>query len=195
MRIRCLEFASVALALSGAPVWCQEGQGLDASTSTWLAGQWQARVALAHASTHSSFSDPYNIAAHAHGAQWPGRGVLGDFFFQSAATGTVPATFSGFRATSGLIVSPRSFGAPSSPSALLGGKNNDGSAFPYLGIGYTELPGRTGWGFSADFGLMAMNPRSTVKFGSALTGPQSIDELLRDLRLLPLLQVGVSYSF
>ena len=101
MRIRCLEFASVALALSSAPVWCQEGQGLDASTSTWLAGQWQARVALAHASTHSSSSDPYNIAAHAHGAQWPGRGVLGDFFFQSAATGTVPATFSGFRATSG----------------------------------------------------------------------------------------------
>lgn len=142
------------------------GTGLTLQRAPWLAGQWQARVALAHASTHSSSSDPYNIAAHAHGAQWPGRGVLGDFFFQSAATGTVPATFSGFRATSGLIVSPRSFGAPSSPIALLGGKNDDGSAFPYLGIGYTELPGRTGWGFSADFGLMAMN-RDAGQFGSA----------------------------
>ena len=40
-----------------------------------------------------------------------------------------------------------------------------------------------------------MSPRSAVKFGSAIASPLSIDDLLRDLRLSPLIQLGVSYSF
>ncbi|MDO9313341.1 MAG: hypothetical protein Q7T97_02200 [Burkholderiaceae bacterium] len=185
----------MALVFAGAPVWCQEGQGLEPSSSGWLAGQWQARIELNHGLGHSSYAAPYNIATHAHGLQGPGLSILGDFFFKSSASGTSSATFSGFRATSGLMVGPRNFGASSAAAALLDGKNSDGGAVPYFGVGYTDLPSRTGWGFSADFGLMAMSPRSAVKLGNVLTGPQSIDDLLRDLRLAPLLQLGVSYSF
>ena len=44
-------------------------------------------------------------------------------------------------------------------------------------------------------GLMALNAGSAVRFGRLLSGTQSVDELVRDLRLTPVLQLGVSYSF
>ena len=68
-------------------------------------------------------------------------------------------------------------------------------AAPYLGIGYTGLSSKGGWGFSADVGVVALSPRSTVKLGRVLGGTQSLDDVLRDMRLSPLLQLGVSYSF
>jgi hypothetical protein len=61
-------------------------------------------------------------------------------------------------------------------------------------VGYTSLYGKSGWGFSADFGLMALSPGSAVKLGRVLGG-QSLDDVLRDMRLSPLVQLGVSYSF
>jgi hypothetical protein len=64
---------------------------------------------------------------------------------------------------------------------------------PYVGLGYSGLTGRGGWGFAADVGVMALHGDS-VRFGR-LSGAQSLDDLLRDLRLTPVLQLGVSYSF
>lgn len=79
---------------------------------------------------------------------------------------------------------------------------------PYIGIGYSastapglagNAPARStlygGWGFSADVGLMALSPRSAVRFDRVLGGQQSLDEVLRDVRLTPLLQLGVTYTF
>jgi hypothetical protein len=75
---------------------------------------------------------------------------------------------------------------------------------PYLGVGWHDTPAvRSGnsassggaWGFNADFGLMALAPRSTVRFGRNSGGPLTLDDMARDLRLTPLLQLGVSYSF
>ena len=194
MRIGCRPIVPLALIFASAPLWSQEGQGLDPSGSGWLAGQWQARIELNHGLTHSSYSDPYNIVA-THGLQRPGLSVLGDFFFKSPSTETPTAALNGFRATSGLMVGPRQFGPSVSPAAFSDGKNGDTGAVPYFGVGYTDLPSRTGWGFSADFGWMAMSPRSAVKFGSAIASPLSIDDLQRDQRLTPLIQLGVSYSF
>lgn len=195
MRIGCRPIVPLALIFASAPLWSQEGQGLDPSGSDWLAGQWQARIELNHGLTHSSYPDSYNIAAPTHGLQRPGLSVLGDFFFKSPSTQAPTAALSGFRATSGLMVGPRQFGPSVSPAAFSDGKYADTGPVPYFGVGYTDLPSRTGWGFSADFGWMAMSPRSAVKFGSAIASPLSIDDLLRDLRLSPLIQLGVSYSF
>lgn len=194
MRIGCVHIAPAALLFAAASVWCQEGQGLD-PTSDWLAGRWQARVELNRGPISTPYTNPYNIAAHARGAQRPGFSVLGDFFFKSPATETPSASLRGFRATSGLMIGSRNFGTDGASAAPHDGKYADAGPVPYFGVGYTDLPNRTGWGFKADFGLMAMNPRSAVKFGSVLAGPQSVDELLRDLRLSPLFQLGVSYSF
>jgi hypothetical protein len=64
---------------------------------------------------------------------------------------------------------------------------------PYLGLGYSAGDLRAGWGFSADVGLAAQNP-GALRLGGGLGG-QSLDDLLRALRLQPVLQLGVSYAF
>jgi hypothetical protein len=68
------------------------------------------------------------------------------------------------------------------------------TTLPYLGIGYTGLSSRGGFSFSADLGVVALTPGSDVRFGRAPAGP-NLDEAVRDLRLTPMVQLGVSYSF
>ncbi len=120
--------------------------------------------------------------------------VMGDYYFNRSWFGSS----GGLRATSGLVLgSPGSLW--SSPYAVdrrsaHGASPRDGmpeanSTLPYVGLGYTGLF-RKGLGLSADVGVMALNPRSSVRLGS-----QSLDDTMRDLRFTPLLQVGVSYAF
>ena len=61
---------------------------------------------------------------------------------------------------------------------------------PYLGVGYTGLKPHGGWRYNADLGLVAQSPG-----GMRLIGTQSLDDTIRELRLAPLVQLGVSYSF
>jgi hypothetical protein len=66
-------------------------------------------------------------------------------------------------------------------------------ARPYLGVGYSAANSRAGWGFSAELGLAAQNP-SAIRLGRVVSG-QNLDDQLRDLRLQPVLQLGVNYAF
>lgn len=137
--------------------------------------------------------------------------LLGDYYFgQSLLTAQV---LGGFRATSGLI-----FGTPSNRALSAYGQGSIGRAslgtasnlsstaqsndlyntpgtVPYLGLGYTSASPRGGWGFSADIGLVAQSAGSAVKLGRVLNGAQTLDDVLRDMRMSPLLNVGVSYLF
>ena len=124
--------------------------------------------------------------------------LMGDYYLSRPWMGTE----GGLRATSGLLLGPRG-SLWSSPAAmdrrvaLAGGGfdgNADNSTLPYLGVGYTGLSSKSGWGLSADLGLMVA-PRSPVSLGKLVNGTQSFDDTLRDLRFLPVLQLGVSYSF
>jgi hypothetical protein len=131
--------------------------------------------------------------------------LLGDYYLSRSLGG---GSTGGLRATSGVLLGPRATlwgGLPSqglfqidrragagSPTLDTGA---DGSTVPYLGIGYTSVSLRGSWGMSFDLGLMAMSPRATGQFGSVLNGTQSLDTTLRELRLSPILQLGVSYSF
>jgi len=45
----------------------------------------------------------------------------------------------------------------------------------------------------ADLGMIGQN--SATKFGRSASGSPSLDDQLRDMRLAPVLQLGVSYSF
>ncbi|MGY4827832.1 hypothetical protein ACVNIS_04545 [Sphaerotilaceae bacterium SBD11-9] len=115
--------------------------------------------------------------------------VMGDYYFSRPWLGTR----GGLRATSGLLLGQRS-SLWSSPSAMdhRSGPDNTAeptSTLPYLGVGYTGLSSKGGWGLSADLGLMAYS-RSNMRLGT-----QSLDDTMRDLRFSPLLQLGVSYSF
>lgn len=74
---------------------------------------------------------------------------------------------------------------------------------PYAGIGYSSGSSDLGprglvtssWSFSVDLGVMALAPRSAVRFGGTDGAQTRLDDLMRELRLAPMLQLGVSYSF
>jgi len=160
--------------------------------------------------TYSPIAYPDAMNIDSQGLKISGASLLGDFYFSRTLIGVGSA--SGFRATSGLFIGTRNASLLlGTPSAGLGGRpfnmdrrtvdvwgmsntadsNGDQAPVPYVGLGYTRLARRDGWGFSADLGVMALKPGSAVKLGNGA----SLDDALRDMRLSPLLQLGVTYSF
>lgn len=143
-----------------------------------------------------------------------GVSLFGDYYLlQQGSTG--PGSFhGGFRATGGLLIGPRGTpwvgaqaGAPAWRSgygaqrrsfsllpAAMADTEDAGDSMSYLGVGYTGLQSLRGtgggWGFSADVGVVALKPRSTVRFGQL-----NAADARGDLQLSPVLQLGVSYAF
>ena len=66
------------------------------------------------------------------------------------------------------------------------------ASMSYLGIGYTGHALHSGLSFSADLGMMTNTSLGGLRLGNA---PVQIDDVLRDLRYKPLLQLGLSYSY
>ncbi len=188
-----------------------EGDGLrPAGDPGW--SRWQGRLSLI---TEVAPSWRTDASGGGTTSRMQAAGLLGDYyFFRSASSERSPG---GFRATGGLFLGSRTastlslvprpvqvgrdfsaehlslatmFDVPFARNSLA---ENGGT--PYLGVGYTSMWPRSRWGFSADLGVMALQPSSAVKLGQVLSGRQTLDDTLRDLRLAPLVQVGVSYSF
>ena len=179
----------------------QAAEGLSIQDSTWP--RWQARLWLgpAAASPASTAETVTRIGS---------ASLLGDYYF-----GASGLRLGGFRATSGLLVgglagplggrsvglsgrmSASSLNGPSGIGAESGEAAADlSSAVPYLGLGYSNAGPLGGWGFSADLGLVAQNPSGAVQFGRALFGPaRGLEDAVRQMRLTPVLQVGVRYAF
>jgi hypothetical protein len=198
----------LGLALGVAAQWAaaQTGSGLAVSDDTPGWARWQARIAI-NASTPLWRSDL--ARGDAAGLKVQGLGLIGDYYFARLPLGSHGA--GGFRASSGVLLGSGAplwaAQAPGGSSQFSLGRRNlsllsalpgadpalDSSTVPYVGLGYSGLTGRGGWGFAADVGVMALHGDS-VRFGR-LSGAQSLDDLLRDLRLTPVLQLGVSYSF
>ena len=127
------------------------------------------------------------------------RAALGNIYF---------SRFAGLRATGGVLGLSRSTagrvlvtGGVTLPFTVdrpgsVTGVEGPAQALPYLGLGYSSrwLTGPTSatstWGVSADLGLMAASPRSAVRLGQ-----QGLDDTLRELRLAPMVQFGVSYTY
>ncbi len=68
-----------------------------------------------------------------------------------------------------------------------------GTSLSYLGIGYSGQSLRGGWGFSADLGLVSSLSLGGLRLGASRNS--GAEDLLRDLRLKPVLQLGLSYSY
>ena len=199
-------FLALTLGLLAATpaAWSQSGLRLpnapEPRETVWP--QWQARMGLA---TTASAIDPVSLW-HASAGQ-----LLGDYYWN----GLPPAGgrhSGGFRATGGLLLGQRSLalGTPTlsssqgvgltlsriaRPSTGLGeAMSEPWSAAPYVGIGYSGISIRGGWGFTADVGLAGtaggLRTRREATFGT-----QGAEDLLRELRLTPVLQVGASYAF
>jgi hypothetical protein len=184
---------------------------------------WMIFGLLAASAVHASDGDGITATAEqGHWARWQGRlsfgtetpglntvSLMGDYYFTGSLMGSRRS--GGFRATSGLLVGPRSQSWLGQPGLSAGGAfsvgtqafgqtaalptsaeaASDTATLPYLGLGYTGLSLRGGWSFNADLGLVARSPGNAVKLGRS----QNLDDTVRELRLSPLLQFGVSYSF
>lgn len=203
----------VALLLAGAP-WVAGAQvsgdtlGLKVPDADEAWPRWQGRMQALPA---TPWWRPNPLDGHdAPGQRLESLSLLGDYYFLRNAPGLLAR--GGFRATSGLIIGTptnralsgygQGRGGPGLAARTLTASTSGsldpfgvGTTVPYLGIGYSSASERGGWGFSADVGLVARSPGSAVKLGRVFSGNQPLDDLLREMRLSPLLNVGVSYSF
>jgi len=140
-------------------------------------------------------------------AQAGGR-LLGDYYLTGPGFGGSELS-GGLRLTSGLAIGPRD-GIAALPVSRVGGglqlgQREQGSTLaerygeqvtlPYIGVGYTTLSAREGWGLSADIGLGGQRPGERVRFGAGNPTAAQFESVLNDLRLAPVIQLGVSYAF
>lgn len=180
------------------PAWAQEG--IAPPKADWLWPQVQARITVQTAAL-----SPLGMSSLARGAEPVQRGVqggavFGDYVLAHPAWGS-------FRATSGLLLGSTA-GAPVLSSMLGshlgltlldGGASAPGAtestAHPYLGVGYDSPPLWGALSVRADIGLAAARPAGIAGVGRALFGTQATDLALRELRLSPMLQLGVRLAF
>jgi hypothetical protein len=184
-----LVFAGILLA-GAAPA----ADGLQApDASAWPV--WQARIHLGFETSAGGRAGTLRQAA-----------LLGDYYLHRQGDGDASARWrGGFRATSGIVVGR--IGAWTNPSALGQGGSTPwldmsaelpdagAEAWPYIGFGYSGLAPRGGWGFSADFGLALRQPGAAPDLGRALLGLRGWEDTLRRVDLMPMVQLGVRYSF
>jgi hypothetical protein len=136
-----------------------------------------------------------------------GASVGGDYYFFSKDLATGGQPTGGFRASGALLIrqpgvslsdlawQSRAVTSLATPQRPLEPGHQGISAMPYLGIGYSDVSLKTGWGFWADIGLVVQSPGSALGMARVLSGTQSVDDLVRELRMSPMLQLGVNYSF
>ena len=132
--------------------------------------------------------------------------LFGDYYITGPGFGQGDIA-GGLRLTSGVAIGPRraTQGLPpvrlgeslrATPGMRLGLDPDAGRiALPYLGLGYTSLSARAGWGFSADIGLGGLAPGDHLRLGRSGPTAAQMENLLNDLRLAPVLQLGASYAF
>jgi hypothetical protein len=202
--------AAVASALTLADARA-DGEGLvaDANRVPWARVQSRIAAAPGAPGWRADFAP-----IERSGLQVGSIGFLGDVYFGSAKAERAPA--SGFRATSGVLVGARSpllagisspttgglfasdrrlFGASGGAIVAPADPSLESATLPYLGIGYSSLSAKSGWHFSADLGVVSQSPGNVVRFGRVFGGSQSLDDVIREMRLAPVVQLGVSYSF
>ena len=197
----CLPNWIATVLLLAAPAAWAQGQGLTFDEQAFFGPRLQARVGI---NTSTALTDGSS-------ASWQQQAgvLLGDYYFSRTRLGQGQVS-SGFRATSGMLLGQRSLalGTPvmssaqgmgvtqlRQPRSALPGiesASEPWAAVPYIGVGWSGISVRGGWGVSADLGLAG---RSGSNGGLRVSGNQSLDDLLRELRISPMVQVGVSYAF
>ena len=167
--------------------------GLQTPDATALWPEWQARLTITLADEPMSGARSLRQAA-----------LLGDYYWTRPDAGTPSAGWrGGFRATSGLVLGH--LGATVLPGSqalsLLALTSEeplapqDATVRPYIGLGYSGLAPRGGWGFTADVGLTLRQPGNASELGRSGLGQRGWEGTLRRVDLMPLVQLGVRYSF
>lgn len=181
-----------------------DGSGAASGQSSWA--RWQGRLSL------GTTSAPWRPGANNPAPTLGSASLMGDYYFSRWPAS--PHGLGGFRATSGLIFGSRSMLGSGQPGLANGStlgigtraigrstapyasdQTSENATLPYLGLGYTSLSLRNGWGFSADLGLVGQSAGGAARLGRSLYNGQSLDDAVREMRMTPLLQLGVWYSF
>ena len=203
MKVRAVSLnisLSFSVFLAAMPLAATAANGLVAPPADRLWPQWQARIGMQTAS-----ASPLGLSRLLEGGatprSWQGGALLGDYYF------AMPS-FGGFRASGGLMFGSTG-GAPLLSAALgsrIGltvqgtgnaatpGADSPGTV-PYVGLGFTSTAWWNALSVSADLGWVAEQPSAAASVGRALFGNQGKDNAWRELRLSPVLQVGLRYAF
>ena len=199
----CVLASMLGLLATAAPVALAQGglrlDGSPAQATAWP--RWQARLGLSASASAIDADTRWQVS---------GGQLLGDYYWGGLRPAGVGRS-GGFRATSGLLLGQRSIALGTPNLAAPGGTGlplsrslrpmaglaespaEPWSAVPYVGIGYSGMSLRGGWGFTADFGLASTGGLGARR--DSAIGIQGVDELLREWRLTPVLQFGASYAF
>ncbi len=179
--------------------------GLVAPEAQQLWPRWQARVTVQVGAARSS-----DEAIGVRGLT--GGSLLGDYTFARPFFGS-------FRASGGVLMGHQGgmplggssvastfpglgwavLGSAASLSNLHGANQTLATAevtstVPYLGLGFSSPGGLNGWSMNADLGWVSESSAASG-LGRALFGNQGFDQARRELRLSPVLQLGLRYSF
>ena len=153
--------------------------GLTVSSSSGLdPSRWQTRLEVDLAPVRTSLG-PSGLGTQV----WQSARLFSEYRLDALKFGQT----SGLKLTSGLLLTQRE-----------GNRAIDGAArtaWPYLGLGYSGGSVEGGWGFNADVGMAAQNLGATVRLGRMFGGGLSVSDALRDLRLQPVVRLGMTYSF
>jgi hypothetical protein len=170
-----------------------------------IATGWAGRLSL------GANASPWTSAVEPPASRLFGPTLMGDYYFGPPLSAA--GLSGGLRATSGVILSSHGALGPQTSLTLadpfatnaraLGTRvvplssdaGTDTATLPYFGLGYTGLSARSGWAFSADLGLAAQSAGAAVRFGHGLSGTPALDDAVHDMRLAPIVQFAVSYSF
>jgi len=200
MSITRAVFGMLSLAMVSAMAADGRGLVVDPDRLSW-SSSLQARLQLSTEPLAPSVG-----AFDTAGLRPRSAALFGDYYVSRPFFGNA----GGLRLTGGVVTGPRGavfgpgqattpgtfgFGSVSrGASSTLADVNGESTqTLPYVGIGYSGSSLRGGWGFNADLGLAAQNS-GQQRLARSITS-QSLDDTLRELRLTPVLQLGVSYRF
>jgi len=204
--------ASLAALVLCAPLACLAETATPEASSLIQWERVQGRMALGTVSSpslgkglaHNTGTGLVSAAPPDAPARLSSVSLIGDYYLgPSAGTPLNQIAPTGLRATTSLMLGKRAplWGMSSTSTGLLGDNRNpmdpsgESNSTPYLGIGYTGAAAKGSWGFTADLGVMSLSPGQVVRFGKVFNGTQNLDDVVRDLRLAPVLQLGISYAF
>lgn len=185
-----------------------EGLALQDPDAITLWPHWEGRIGVVLDRPNDPMRSPFVLAQPAgNGLKVYSMHMLSDYYFSG-----------GFRATAGLVRGDVSM--PWWPTSeqgstglnlslqridMLGAQERDGAGdgsyrtMPYVGAGYStrlnEVQGYGAWKFNADLGLISLNSGNVGRIARVFQGEQGVEELLRELRLRPVIKFSVNYAF
>lgn len=189
-----------------------QGQGLalNKANSPTLWPHWEGRIGVVLDRPDDALRSPFALSSsQSSGLKMHSMHLLSDYYFAG-----------GFRATAGLVRG--STNLPWWPSSDQGNtglnlsmqrldllnipgqeqstlSEDPNRTVPYVGAGYStrlaDTRGVGSWQFNADLGIISLNSRNFERLRNVFQGEDGVDELLRELRLRPVIKFSVNYAF